>query len=117
MGLPIITLISPTNLENSTLPTIHFDAKYEDIVDNLVASVVTYEVDTVNTFDSPNLKTVTYSSVANNTTLKFITTLFNATWYWRVTATNADGTTVSSMYTLTVSQIMKRALYQYEKYS
>lgn len=114
MGLPVITLVSPTNLSNSDLPVVHFDAKYEDTVNSLVASSVTYEVDTVNTFDSANLKTVTYTSVAHNTTLKYIVTLFNATWYWRVTATNADGTTVSSIYSLTVSQIMKRALYQYE---
>lgn len=114
MGLPVITLVSPINLSNSDLPVVHFDAKYEDTVNSLVASSVIYEVDTVNTFDSANLKTVTYTSVAHNTTLKFITTLFNSTWHWRVTATNADGTTISNVFTLTVSQIMKRALYQYE---
>lgn len=114
MGLPVVTLVSPTNLVNSDLPVVHFDAKYTDTVNSLIAGSVIYEVDTVNTFNSPNLKIVTYTNVSNNTTLKYIVTLFNTTWYWRVTATNADGTTVSSIYSLTVAQIMKRALYQYE---
>lgn len=114
MGLPVITLVSPTNLSNSITPIIHFDATYADTINSLIATSVIFEVDTINTFNSSNLKKVTYSNIVTGTTVKYITTLFNATWYWRVTASNADGTTVSSTYSIIVEQTKKRALYQYE---
>ena len=114
MGLPVITLVSPADLGNSNLLVVHFDATYIDTVDALIADTVVFEVDTVNSFNSSDLKTVTYINVAHNTTLTFITTLFNANWNWRVIATNTDGTITSSTYSLTVSQITKRALYQYK---
>jgi hypothetical protein len=87
---------------------------YYDTVDNLTATTVTLEFDTVNTFNSTNLIIKQYSNIATGITVKTILDLFNNNWYWRVTAVNTSGTTVSNTYSITVGKILKRVLYQYE---
>lgn len=110
MGLPVITLLAPQALENFMSGLVHFDALCTEPEKSLVASSVLFEIDQVTTFDSPALLQVTYTNVAHNSTLRVIKTLQEGTWYWRVTAVNADGTTVSSVRSFTISTIMKRSL-------
>lgn len=117
MGLPGINLIIPEDLLDSPDILIHFDATYQDNTDGLQATSVIIEVDTVNTFDSPDIQASTFSDVASGDTLRAVLCMTDGTWYWRVTATNADGTTVSSTRSFTVDHILKRILYQYENIS
>jgi len=114
MGLPSINLLNPANQASVTVTIIAFDATYSDNTNQLVASSVKFEIDAVSTFDSPSKKTSTFSNVTHNSTCRMATILSNGTWYWRVTATNASGTTVSQAQTLTVSQVLKRAFSFYE---
>lgn len=114
MALPVISLVSPSDASNSSSNIVHLDATYTDPTDSMTATSVVFEVDTVNSFDSANKKTLSYNSVVTGTALRYIVNLSNGTWYWRVTAINGSGTTVSSIYSLTVAQIIKRTLYQYE---
>jgi len=114
MGLPSINLVSPANQVNLTVTISAFDATYSDNTNQLVASSVKFEIDTVSTFNSSNKITSEYLSVKHNTTCRMATILSNGTWYWRVTATNASGTTVSQTQSLTLSQVLKRAFSFYE---
>ena len=113
MGLPVINLLSPQSLENITSLLVHFDAIYTDPVNSLVASSILFEIDQVNSFDSAQLQTATYSNVAHNTSVRVINTLEEGTWYWRVTATNTSGITVSPSRSFSISTIMKRSLSLY----
>lgn len=117
MGLPSINLVSPANQASLSVTMSAFDATYSDNTNQLVASKVEFEIDTVNTFDSLNKKTSIFSNVAHNTTCRMAATLSNGTWYWRVTATNASGTTVSQTQALTIIQVLKRAFSFYENIS
>jgi len=114
MSLPSINLVSPANQVNLTVTISAFDATYSDNTNQLVASSVKFEIDTVSTFNSSNKITSEYLSVKHNSTCRMATILSNGTWYWRVTATNASGTTVSQTQSLTVSQVLKRAFSFYE---
>ena len=113
MGLPVINLVSPQSLENLPSLVVHFDAIYTDPDKNVVATSILFEIDQVSTFNSPQLIQVTYSNVAHNTTVRVIESLQEGTWFWRVTAINPDGTTVSQVRGLTISTIIKRALSLY----
>ncbi|MFB0958872.1 MAG: hypothetical protein QMB61_07610, partial [Clostridiaceae bacterium] len=110
MGLPVINLVSPQSLENITGLVVHLDAIYTDPDINAVATSISFEVDQVETFDSSKLQSVDYSNVTHNTSVRVIKTLEEGTWYWRVTATNVDGITVSPSRSFTISTIMKRSL-------
>ena len=114
MGLPGVNLINPADLASLSVTISAFDATYSDNLNQLTASSVIFEVDTVNTFDSLSKITSNFTSVAHNTTCHMAAILSNGTWYWRVTATNTDGTTVSGTRSLTVSQGLKRVLSVYE---
>lgn len=113
MGLPIITLISPENTYSTTGCVVDFNFTYSDSVDLLQASNIDIEIDIVDTFDSVNKITYSYTLIDSNTTIKRIVPLESDTWYWRVIAINADGTTVSDTYSFVVSRSFKRVLYQY----
>jgi len=113
MGVPTVTLISPTNGYSISTIVGALYAKYEDLVDGKIASSFKFEIDTVDTFDSGDLQSVTYSSVVSGSTKMAIFTLASDTWYWRVTGTNEDDTTVSTTYSLIVAMTQKRALYNY----
>lgn len=119
MGLPVVNLITPQASENSVSPVVHFDAMYTDPTTyvppavKLAASSFLFEIDRVNTFDSENLLEVVYVNITSGTTVRAIESLLDGTWYWRVTAVNADGTTVSETRSLTVSVIIRRTLSQY----
>lgn len=114
MGLPSINLLNPANQASVTVTISAFDATYSDNTNQLIASSVKFEIDAVSTFDSSSKKTSTFSNVTHNSTCRMATILSNGTWYWRVTATNASGTTVSQAQTLTVIQVLKRAFSFYE---
>lgn len=114
MGLPVITITSPTSGFNSTSPVVFFDVTYTDPVNSLVASSVVFEIDSVNTFDSPGLKTISYATIAAGKKVRTFPNLINGSYFWRVSITNATGTTISSVYPLTVSRVINRVLYQYE---
>lgn len=114
MGLPSINLVSPADQAILSATISGFEATYSDNTNQLVASSVLFELDTVNTFDSPSKKTSTFSNVVHNGSCRMAAILSNGTWYWRVTATNTSGTTVSQIKTLTVSQVLKRAFSVYE---
>ncbi|GAB6170805.1 hypothetical protein JCM15765_02830 [Paradesulfitobacterium aromaticivorans] len=114
MGLPSINLVSPANQASLSVTMSAFDATYSDNTNQLVASSVKFEIDTVSTFDSSDKITSEYVNVKHNTTCRMAAILSNGTWYWRVTATNASGTTVSQTQTLTVSQVLKRTFSFYE---
>lgn len=113
MGLPVINLVSPQSLENIPSLVVHFDAIYTDPVNSLVASSILFEIDQVNTFDSPKLHQVAYSNVAHDASVRVIKPLEEGYWYWRVTATNTSGVTVSPTSSFTISTIMKRSLSLY----
>lgn len=114
MGLPSLNLVSPADQVSVSVTISGFEATYSDNSNQLVASSVIFELDTVNTFDSPSKKTSTFSNVAHNSTCRMAAILSNGIWYWRVKATNTSGTTVSQTKTLTVSQVLKRAISFYE---
>jgi len=114
MGLPMITLNSPTNEVNFIDRTIAFDVSYLDEIDALPATKFTLEVDRLNSFDSDDRKQVTYVNVASGSTIRFSIVLEPNLWYWRVKAENTSGVLVSDFRSLTISQIIKRTLYQYE---
>lgn len=113
MGLPVINLLAPQASENLTSLVVHFDALYTEPEKNLVASSILFEIDQVDTFDSPQLLQVTYSNVTHDSTVRVIKSLQEGTWFWRVSANNTDGTTVSQPRSITISTIMKRALSLY----
>ncbi len=117
MGLPVINLVSPQSLENITSLVVHFDAIYTDPDINAVATSIFFEIDQVETFDSSKLQSVAYSNVAHNASVRVIKTLEEGIWYWRVTATNVDGITVSPSRSFTISTIMKRSLSFYANVS
>lgn len=114
MGIPAISQDYPADLASTTVLISRFDAIYNDAADALVASSVVIDIDTVNTFDSANKITSTFSSVVSGSTCRMAKALAAGTWYWRATATNADGTTVSPTRSLTIAQTLKRILYLYE---
>lgn len=113
MGLPVINLVSPQSLENIPSLVVHFDAIYTDPVNSLVASSILFEIDQVSSFDSSKLQSVSYSNVAHNTSVRVIKTLEEGAWFWRVTATNTSGITVSQSRSFSISTIMKRSLSLY----
>ena len=114
MGLPALTLIAPADLTSFFDLVVAFDASYSDPVNKLVASSIVFEIDTIDTFDSANKRTSTFSNKASGSVCRMACIVFDSTWYWRVTATNADGTTVSDTQTFTVANMVKQALYQLE---
>lgn len=114
MGLPSINLLNPANQASVTVTISAFDATYSDNTNQLIASSVKFEIDAVSTFDSPSKKTSTFSNVTHNSTCRMATILSNGIWYWRVTATNMSGTTVSQTQSLIVGQVLKRAFLFYE---
>jgi len=63
MGLPSINLVSPANQVNLTVTISPFDAIYSDNKNQLIASSVKFEIDTVSTFDSSNKITSEYLNV------------------------------------------------------
>lgn len=113
MGLPVIDLVSPIDSGTSETIVVFFDAMYTDPIDSLAADTILFEIDTVNTFNSTDLLKATYVTQASGTTIRTIESLKNGRWYWRVTATNSSGTTVSSVNSFIVAQNIKRVLYQY----
>jgi hypothetical protein len=116
MAIPSIALVYPDNNITIDKTLSYFTFTYTDSVDNLTASSVVFELDTANTFDTVNKITSTNTSVASGKTKSAVIMfeLTSGTWYWRVTATNADGTTVSDIRTINVNAVPKRAYYQYE---
>ncbi|MGE5417435.1 MAG: IPT/TIG domain-containing protein [Acidobacteriota bacterium] len=117
MGLPAINLVSPDELYNSAAMVLHFDATYSDSIDNLAATTVLIEVDTVSSFNSSDKRTSTFTNVASGTTCRAALILFNGSWFWRVTAINSSGTTISVVRSFSISSILKRSLYQVENVS
>ena len=111
MGTPSIVQVYPADLAALTVRISIFDATYTDSVDGLVASSVVIEIDTADTFDTANKITSTFTSIASGHTCQTCVIIANGTWYWRATATNTDGTTVSATRSLTVAQTLKRILY------
>lgn len=111
MGLPGINLVSPDDLSTAEVSLLHFDATYTDALDNLVASTVVIEVDTVNTFDSPNRRNSIFYNVVSGATCRMAVSLTNGTWFWRVQATNASGSNTSEMRSFSINYILKRSLY------
>lgn len=114
MGLPILTLNSPANLAASSKLSNWFSILYKDTTDSLAADTIIIDIDIVNTFDSENKLSYIYNSVAHNTSITRMVELTSNTWYWRVTATNASGTTISDIYSINVSYAKMGALSQYE---
>jgi hypothetical protein len=113
MGLPVITIVDPSDQSNFTVRTVAFDVTYQDDLDAFTALSLVLEADTVTTFDSGELKKITYVDVVSGSTVRYSMILEPGLWYWRVTAENSSGTTVSDTLSLTISQIIKRSLYQY----
>jgi len=115
MGIPGVVLNSPADLEALTARVITLSATYTDPANQLVASSFTIEIDTSPGFSSGDLITATMVNVAHNTTQRAAAALSAGTWYYRASATNADGTTTAAAYSFTVTHPnIIRALYQYE---
>ena len=114
MGLPSLNLVKPSDLASLSATICAFDVTYSDNENQLVASSLKVEVDTVDTFDSASKITSELINVSHNTTYRMAVILSEGTWYWRVTATNTSGTTVSSVRSLSVSQVLKRSVSFYE---
>ena len=113
MGYPVITIVSPNDQVNFTERTISFDVTYLDEVDAYDASILTLEADRMESFDSEELKKITYVDVVSGTTVRYTMILEPGFWYWRITAENISGVAISDVYTFTISQIIKRGFYQY----
>lgn len=114
MGLPSLNLVKPSDLASLSATICAFDVTYSDNENQLVASSLKVEVDTVDTFDSASKITSESINVSHNTTYRMAVILSEGTWYWRVTATNTSGTTVSPVRSLSVSQVLKRSVSFYE---
>ena len=114
MGLPSLNLVKPSDLASLSATICAFDVTYSDNENQLVASSLKVEVDTVDTFDSASKITSELLNVSHNTTYRMAVILSEGTWYWRVTATNTSGTTVSPVRSLSVSQVLKRSVSFYE---
>ncbi|AHM55903.1 hypothetical protein EAL2_c06010 [Peptoclostridium acidaminophilum DSM 3953] len=116
MGLPILTLVNPPDSSSTASPTPTLSVLYEDPVDYVDANI-TLEVDRIGTFNTSYYQTQTVIAVTSGTTKDFTvaTPLSSGFWYWRVIATNTDGTTVSETMAIKVELgAVKRTLYQYE---
>jgi len=114
MGMPILTLVSPEDGLNFIDRMLFFDINYSDPIDTSAADRVLLEADKVASFDGLDRKSIEYVDVASDSTVRYSVILEPGLWYWRVTAENSSGLSVSEVRTLTVSKTMKRALYQYE---
>lgn len=114
MGLPSLNLVKPSDLASLSATICAFDVTYSDNENQLVASSLKVEMDTVDTFDSAYKITSELLNVSHNTTYRMAVILSEGTWYWRVTATNTSGTTVSPVRSLSVSQVLKRSVSFYE---
>ena len=114
MGLPSLNLVKPSDLASLSATICAFEVTYSDNVNQLVASSLKVEVDTIDTFDSASKITSESINVSHNSTYRMAVILSEGTWYWRVTATNTSGTTVSPVRSLSVSQVLKRSLTFYE---
>jgi len=108
MGLPSLNLVKPSDLASLSATICAFEVTYSDNVNQLVASSLKVEVDTIDTFDSASKITSESINVSHNSTYRMAVILSEGTWYWRVTATNTSGTTVSPVRSLSVSQVLKR---------
>jgi hypothetical protein len=115
MALPIITLLSPNDSESVASPTPNLSIRYED-TDNLPADIK-LELDRIGTFDTENYQTQTRLNIESGEEVTFTvaTPLLAGYYYWRVEATNADGTTVTETWSMKVELAAeKRTLYLYE---
>ena len=65
MGLPVITIVDPSDQSNFTVRTVAFDVTYQDDLDAFTALSLVLEADTVTTFDSGELKKITYVDVVS----------------------------------------------------
>ncbi len=117
MALPTLTLINPDNdyISPSTTPV--FSVKYDDLVDSLNASKITLELDRIGNFNTSVKQTQNLLDVQSGEIVSFTPapTLTNGFWYWRITANNIDGSTISETRCIQISSgVLKRVLYQYE---
>lgn len=112
MAIPIITLISPETGISTYDTGISFTAQYDD-TDLIASSSFLFEIDICATFNSPRKQSQNFGSVATGTqkTFKPTTALIKGFYYWRVTAINPTGTTVSAVRTIYVEAAIKRSLY------
>ena len=71
MGLPVITIVDPSDQSNFTVRTVAFDVTYQDDLDAFTALSLVLEADTVTTFDSGELKKITYVDVVSGSTVRY----------------------------------------------
>lgn len=118
MALPVITLVSPADGEIFSNPNISLSAIYED-TNSQNSSQFLFELDISSSFNSPRKQYINFSTVVAGSQKTFTptTSVIKGCYYWRVTAINPSGTTVSTVRKFYVEGTIKRSLYHYANIS